>query len=75
MLQSLEMPECVPDSSCGYVQLNGRGVNSQQTCHCPARQSCPLSWDPFDGQTIVHGNDQYKVRISFPSADPVFSEE
>ena len=29
--------------------------------------ACPTAWDPFDGQTVVHGNDQYKVSLSFSS--------
>lgn len=61
LIQNPEQPECLLESSCGYVQLNGYGINAMQTCRCRGQVSCPLAWDPYDGQTIVHGNDQYKV--------------
>lgn len=37
------------------------GVNVQPLCSCKSGAVCPLVWDPFDGRTILHGNDQYKV--------------
>jgi hypothetical protein len=59
------LPMCVSAaSSCGLVQLNGRGVNRVQTCQCPHRRSCPLDWDPFSDNTLIHGNDHYKVSFS-----------
>lgn len=56
-----ELPECLAQSVCGYVQLNVAGVNSEQLCRCPDDVRCPLVWDPLDGRTVSHGNDQYKV--------------
>lgn len=57
-----DLPVCVsPDSYCGLVQLNGRGINRVQTCQCPNQRPCPLDWDPFSDHTLSHGNDHYKV--------------
>ncbi len=56
------MPECTDEASvCGYVQLNNMGISSQPICRCKAGISCPLNWNPLDGRTVMHGNDQYKV--------------
>ncbi|XP_077544281.1 U-scoloptoxin(11)-Sm5a-like isoform X1 [Haemaphysalis longicornis] len=54
------LPECTEQSACAYVQLNLAGINAEQLCRCPDGLTCPLDWDPLDGRTVSHGNDQYK---------------
>ena len=56
------LPECSDEKSvCGYVQLNSMGISSQPICKCKGPVQCPLIWNPMDGRTVSHGNDQYKV--------------
>ncbi|XP_054168960.1 uncharacterized protein LOC128966170 [Oppia nitens] len=65
------LPECMDDKSvCGYVQLNNMGISWQPICRCRGGGhggsgggggvQCPMMWNPMDGRTISHGNDQYK---------------
>lgn len=70
-----ELPECLAQSVCGYVQLNVAGVNSEQLCRCPDDVRCPLVWDPLDGRTVSHGNDQYKYCERSPRLSVCSTEE
>ncbi|XP_064456335.1 U-scoloptoxin(11)-Ssd3a-like [Ornithodoros turicata] len=70
-----ELPECLPRSVCGYVQLNLAGVNAEPLCRCRAGNECPLVWDPLDGRTVSHGNDQYKYCERAPRLSTCTTEE
>jgi hypothetical protein len=70
------LPECTDEASvCGYVQLNNMGISSQPICRCKAGISCPLNWNPLDGRTVMHGNDQYKYCNRAPKLNLCNKEE
>ena len=61
-----ELPTCVGNSICSFLQANDQGVTAVQYCECGGRtggRACPQRWDQFDGQSITQSqSDQYKVR-------------
>ncbi|CAG2175369.1 unnamed protein product, partial [Oppiella nova] len=70
------LPECIDERSvCGYVQLNSMGISSQPLCKCRGGVQCPMMWNPMDGRTVSHGNDQYKYCNRAPRLNYCGKEE
>lgn len=59
--QIFQLPACTPDSICGYLQANVRGINHQRLCACQTGSHCAMTWDSEDGHSVTQGSDQYKV--------------
>ncbi len=42
----LQLPRCIGDSVCGFLQSNPAGVTSVRVCQCGEGSRCDLRWDP-----------------------------
>jgi len=56
-----ELPRCIGNSVCGFLQANDKGLTKLQYCECGGGLECPMQWDHFDGQSLSQAQaDQYK---------------
>ena len=57
-----ELPSCIGNSVCGFLQANAKGVSKIPLCNCTTSE-CPMNWDPYDGKSMTQSaSDQYKVK-------------